>query len=141
MNILGMRYTYRNEASEDGEQGGGEVVDAQAEAIEPDQEVIDKATKMGWTPKTEFRGDPDKWRPADEFVERGENMLPFVGVALELGFFSPSHFHGFIDGFLIRLDRSNLIILSLAAACIAIFVGFLAVRVTHSFDVHTFLLT
>src|SRR6185503_5830853 len=37
-----------------------------------------EAAKMGWTPKSEFRGDPAKWRPADEFVERGKNMLPIV---------------------------------------------------------------
>lgn len=79
MNIKGMRHTYRQEASEDGDQGGAEVVDeVAAEASEPDQEVIDKASKMGWTPLDKFKGDPDKWRPADEFVERGENMLPIV---------------------------------------------------------------
>lgn len=41
-------------------------------------DVEEKALKMGWTPKDEFKGDPAKWRPADEFVERGENMLPIV---------------------------------------------------------------
>jgi len=41
-------------------------------------DVEAKALKMGWTPKEEFKGDPAKWRPADEFVERGENMLPIV---------------------------------------------------------------
>lgn len=41
-------------------------------------DVEQKAEKMGWTPKDKFRGDPAKWRPADEFVERGENMLPIV---------------------------------------------------------------
>lgn len=78
MNIKGMRYTYRQEAGESGESGGGsaeEVVEVAAE-LAPD--IIEKATKMGWTSKEEFRGDPDKWRPADEFVERGENMLPIV---------------------------------------------------------------
>lgn len=41
-------------------------------------ETEDKARKMGWVPKDEFRGDPEKWRPADEFVERGENMVPLL---------------------------------------------------------------
>lgn len=41
-------------------------------------EVEDKARKMGWVPKSEFRGDPEKWRPAEEFVERGENMVPLL---------------------------------------------------------------
>ena len=41
-------------------------------------EVEQKALKMGWTPKDQFKGDPEKWRPADEFVDRGENMLPII---------------------------------------------------------------
>lgn len=30
------------------------------------------AREQGWLPKEEYQGDPDKWRPAREFVERGE---------------------------------------------------------------------
>lgn len=30
------------------------------------------ARDQGWKPKEEYTGDPDKWRPAKEFVERGE---------------------------------------------------------------------
>lgn len=41
-------------------------------------EIEVKARKMGWTEKENFRGDPEKWRPAEEFVERGENMLPII---------------------------------------------------------------
>lgn len=51
-----------------------EVVDEPKELSDVEQ----KAEKMGWTPKDKFKGDPAKWRPADEFVERGENMLPIV---------------------------------------------------------------
>lgn len=43
-------------------------------------EVETRARSQGWVPKEEFRGDPDKWRPADEFVKRGEEILP---IALE----------------------------------------------------------
>lgn len=32
----------------------------------------DTAREQGWRPKEEWDGDPDKWRPAKEFVERGE---------------------------------------------------------------------
>lgn len=79
MNIKGMRYTYRQEAGEDGEQGGAAAIDqADDQEAELAPEIIEKASKMGWTPKDQFKGDPDKWRPADEFVERGENMLPIV---------------------------------------------------------------
>lgn len=31
-----------------------------------------QAREQGWKPKEEYEGDPDKWRPAREFVERGE---------------------------------------------------------------------
>lgn len=41
-------------------------------------ETDDKARRMGWVPKDEFRGDPAKWRPADEFVKRGEDQLPIL---------------------------------------------------------------
>jgi len=60
----------------------GEVKTEEPEASEAEvsrpSELEEKALKMGWTPKDEFKGDPAKWRPADEFVERGENMLPIV---------------------------------------------------------------
>lgn len=32
----------------------------------------DTAREMGWRPKDEWEGDPDKWRDAREFVDRGE---------------------------------------------------------------------
>lgn len=51
---------------------GDEAASAAAAAVEAE------AAKMGWTPKDQFKGDPAKWRPADEFVERGKNMLPIV---------------------------------------------------------------
>lgn len=31
-----------------------------------------EAREQGWRPKEEWQGDPEKWRPAKEFVERGE---------------------------------------------------------------------
>lgn len=37
-----------------------------------------EARKMGWVAKDEFRGDPDKWRPAEEFLDRGKRILPIV---------------------------------------------------------------
>ena len=30
------------------------------------------AREQGWVPKEEYQGDPEKWRGAKEFVERGE---------------------------------------------------------------------
>lgn len=55
-----------------------EVKDEVAETPSELTEVEQKAIKMGWTPKEDFKGDPAKWRSAEEFVDRGENMLPIV---------------------------------------------------------------
>lgn len=43
-----------------------------------DQETESRARRLGWVDKEEFKGDPTKWRPADEFVQRGEKILPIV---------------------------------------------------------------
>lgn len=37
-----------------------------------------KARRLGWVAKEEFKGDPDRWRPAEEFLERGETLLPLL---------------------------------------------------------------
>lgn len=37
-----------------------------------------KARRLGWVPKEEFRGDPDKHRSAEEFLRRGEEILPIL---------------------------------------------------------------
>lgn len=45
------------------------------EPTEPKQQAPayeDKAREQGWVPQAEWTGDPDKWRPAREFVDRGE---------------------------------------------------------------------
>lgn len=43
-----------------------------------ENDVTAKAAEMGWVPKEEWKGDPEKWRPAEEFVSRGENILPIL---------------------------------------------------------------
>lgn len=42
---------------------------AQQQQADPTEEL---ARSQGWRPKEEFEGDPQKWRSAKEFVERGE---------------------------------------------------------------------
>ena len=34
----------------------------------------DKALDKGWRPEDEWTGEPDQWRPAKEFLDRGELM-------------------------------------------------------------------
>ena len=41
-------------------------------------EVETRARELGWSPKEEFRGDPDKWIDADTFVKRGEELMPLL---------------------------------------------------------------
>jgi hypothetical protein len=61
-----------------------EFVDEQDEQDEQETEeqetnpVEERALKMGWVPKDVFRGDPANWRPAEEFVERGEMLIPIL---------------------------------------------------------------
>ena len=38
----------------------------------------DRARRMGWVPAEDFRGDPHKWVDADEFVKRGEDIMPIL---------------------------------------------------------------
>jgi len=75
--MQGRKHVYMAEAGEaDG--GGGESGEEVIIADEVSPEIEAEAKRMGWTPKDQFKGDPDKWRGADEFVERGRNMLPIV---------------------------------------------------------------
>lgn len=76
MFYLRKQHIYRNESEGEGDAGGGDRVE-----VAP--EVEEKARKMGWTPKEEFKGDPEKWRGAAEFVERGETMLPIMRKTVE----------------------------------------------------------
>lgn len=78
------KHVLRNEAGNGGEDGGGAAERQEDQQTGNDSakqltaEVETKARSMGWVDKSEFRGDPDKWRPAEEFVERGENMVPLL---------------------------------------------------------------
>ena len=53
------------------------------EVIAVPEEIKEKAVRMGWSPKEEFKGDSEKWIEADKFVERGETVLPILKKQLE----------------------------------------------------------
>jgi hypothetical protein len=38
----------------------------------------ERARAQGWRDKEEFTGNPEDWRPAEEFLERGEKILPIL---------------------------------------------------------------
>jgi hypothetical protein len=42
------------------------------------------AKEQGWKPKEEYQGDPNKWRPAKEFVDRGELFSKIDSLGREL---------------------------------------------------------
>ncbi len=42
----------------------------------PDLE--ERAREMGWMPKEEYKGNPDNWRSAEDFVEKGKHLLPLI---------------------------------------------------------------
>lgn len=44
----------------------------------PADDTQARARAMGWVPKEEYKGNPDNWRDAGEFVRRGEEILPIV---------------------------------------------------------------
>lgn len=42
-----------------------------------------KASRLGWVPKDEFKGNPEQWRDADEFLQRGEEIHGYLKKDLE----------------------------------------------------------
>lgn len=41
-------------------------------------EIQAKAEKLGWIPPTRFKGDPERFVDAEDYIERGETVLPIV---------------------------------------------------------------
>ena len=58
--------------------GGGDIAADADEGGEHETTTEDRARAMGWRPKEEFRGNPDQWRDADEFVRVSEEELPVL---------------------------------------------------------------
>jgi len=70
------------EAPETGIAVPGEAAPAPAPVTPaaPPEDVEARARAQGWVSKEEFKGPAEKWRPADEFVKRGEEI---PGIATE----------------------------------------------------------
>ena len=41
-------------------------------------DVEQQARQLGWKPLEEFQGDPAKWRSAEDYVARGEELMPLL---------------------------------------------------------------
>lgn len=57
---------------------GGEALELAPEeqAAEPDtpEPIANLAKELGWVPREEFRGEPEKWKPADQFIRDGRDI-------------------------------------------------------------------
>lgn len=51
-----------------------ENIEASGASEEQPTETEEKAREMGWRPQEEWDGDPERWMPAEEFVERNERL-------------------------------------------------------------------
>ena len=55
------------------------MAEGEGEVVAPElNETEQRAMRLGWVPKDQFKGDPDKHRSAEEFLDRGVNMLPLL---------------------------------------------------------------
>lgn len=59
----------------------GEVIDTPVEDAAPEpveqaeaNPVEALASELGWAPKERFKGDPERWKPADEFIRAGRDI-------------------------------------------------------------------
>src|SRR5574340_886397 len=41
-------------------------------------EIQAKAEQIGWIPPSRFKGDPERFIDAEEYIERGETVLPII---------------------------------------------------------------
>lgn len=93
MHILRMIYRHlMEEAGDDGAGGGaggdgagGDGDQGNPEAAAQRAEVEQRARDMGWAPKENWRGNPNSWIDAPEFVQRGEQVLPILQANLRKG--------------------------------------------------------
>lgn len=52
-----------------------EAIEAPPAEGDPQPDPIEAIAKeIGWTPKEEFKGDPEKWKPADQFIRDGREI-------------------------------------------------------------------
>ena len=55
-------------------EGDGAPIDAPVIEETTDDPIANLASELGWVPKDDFKGDPEKWRPADEFIRAGRDI-------------------------------------------------------------------
>src|SRR5574337_489576 len=55
-----------------------EPIEESQEENDSERDYESEAKEMGWRPQAQYKGDPEKWVDAQEFVERGEHILPIL---------------------------------------------------------------
>lgn len=81
MNLLrNLIYRVLETAGNEGAPGGGGGPPPGEGTQQPQQlpEVEARAREMGWSPKEQWRGNPEHWIDAATFVQRGEQVLPIL---------------------------------------------------------------
>lgn len=68
------KYRLLETAQEDGGASGG----GESPPPEANPEIERQAREMGWSPKENWKGRPESWVDAQEFVRRGETFIPFL---------------------------------------------------------------
>lgn len=55
---------------------GAEALELAPETQEEAQQLTVEglAAELGWAPKDQFKGDPERWKPADEFIRAGRDI-------------------------------------------------------------------
>jgi hypothetical protein len=64
-------------AAAEAEESREEVVEGQEQQQEEQAEpeaITALASEMGWVPRDQFRGDPDDWKPATDFIRTGKDI-------------------------------------------------------------------
>ena len=41
-------------------------------------DVEERAKTMGWVPKDDFKGDPERWTSAEDYVDKADNIMPIM---------------------------------------------------------------
>jgi hypothetical protein len=62
---------------------GGEAAPVETNALQPERNYETEAADMGWTPKDQWKGDPNNWKDAKTYVEHGADIVRITKAQLK----------------------------------------------------------
>lgn len=80
-----------------------------AEGMSP-EEVEAKARRMGWRPMEEYRGNPDDWKPAAEYLARGLEEYPVLRERYDVLDRRYAKLEGDVSDLRSRLDQASRVV-------------------------------